>query len=103
MKNNEKIEIKDILSLGFTKVEKVVTISLQLSENDMNKLLDFNKQNDYEYTIKYTENNLVDSKNIFMLSKNGYDLYLDDNCNTMVFKHWKLKAKEEEEYKNRYK
>ena len=101
--NNEIIDIKEIKDLGFTSVEKVINTSLQLSDRDLDKIIDFNKQNNYEYTIKYNEHNLVDSKNIIKLYDYGYSMQVNCGNNVISFKHRTLIEREKREWEDRHK
>jgi hypothetical protein len=86
----EKITIDDIKDLGFTRVEKVINTGLQLSDEGIRKIIKFNEQNDYEYTIIYDEHNLVDSGNIIALIRHDYIMSVRGGIgatDSLVFKH----------------
>lgn len=104
--NKEIIDIKEIKNMGFTKIEKVINTSLQLSDKDLDKIIEFNKQNDYEYTIRYNDHNLVDSKNIIKLIRRGYVMQVDSSFggnDIISFKHEDLVKRERQEWEERYK
>ena len=83
----EKIDIKDINDIGFTSVKKVIDTSLQLSDKDLEKIICFNEENNYEYIIQYNEHNLVDSKNIIKLIRKGYVMSVNWENDIITFKH----------------
>ena len=86
----EKIKVSELNQSGFVKVEKVITISLQLSDEKLEKIVEFNKQNNYEYILKYDEHNLVDSENIIYLIRNGYIMSVRGGIgitDSLVFTH----------------
>ena len=91
MKDIEKKELTvDDLNSAFTRVEKVITTSLQLSDDTLDKIMEFNRQNNYEYIIKYDEYNLVDSRNIITLIRNDYTMGIRGGIgvtDSLIFEH----------------
>ncbi len=65
-------------------IEKNIRISLQHRE-ELDRALDFNKENNFEYGIK-VQNNLVDLQLIMVLIKCGYKLVSSLNSEYYVFK-----------------
>ena len=86
----DKIKVSELNRYGFVKVEKVITVSLQLGEDELEQIIEFNKQNNYEYIIKYDEHNLVDSENIIYLIRQGYIMSVRGGIgitDSLVFTH----------------
>lgn len=93
----EKINEIDIKAKCFTKINVEIDTSFQ-NYKDMETIIDFNKQNDYKYSIVANSNNsnLLDLKVITLLLKNGYKIANYED-NRIIFKHYKLMEQETKE------
>lgn len=95
--NKGKISELDIKSLAFTKVKREIETSFQDLEN-MKKIIEFNKQENYIYTITSgKDNNLLDSEVICYLTNQDYVIVSKYTDKEVVFKHKKLIEREQEE------
>lgn len=99
-----KISELDIKSLSFTKVKREIETSFQDLEN-MKKIIEFNKQENYIYAIiNGKDNNLLDSEVICYLINKDYVITSKYTDKEVVFKHKKLierEQKEQEEIKEK--
>ena len=94
-----KMEELDINMLGFTEIKKEIETSFQNLE-DMKKIVEFNKQENYIYAITNgKDNNLLDSEVICYLINKDYVITSKYTDKKVVFKHKKLIEQEEEERK----
>lgn len=92
------MEILDIKALAFTRVVKEIETSFQ-HYKDMEIIIKFNEENNYEYAITNgIDNNLLDSSIITLLTDSGYKITNKFGNGKVVFKHYKTIEKEEEEY-----
>ena len=92
-----KMEELDINMLGFTEIKKEIETSFQNLE-DMKKIVEFNKQENYIYAITNgKDNNLLDSEVICYLINKDYVITSKYTDKKVVFKHKKLIEKEQEE------
>lgn len=94
MKDKKELNVIDIKALAFTKVEKVITTSLQ-HEDQLRTIIEFNEQNNYEYIIK-SDGNITHVECINLMINRGYEIS-KYNTNELIFKHVNLKAQEEKE------
>ena len=93
-----KMEELDIKMLGFTEIKKEIETSFQNLE-DMKKIVEFNKQENYIYAITNGNNrDLLDSEVICYLINKGYVITSKYTDKKVVFKHKKLIEKEQEEH-----
>lgn len=98
MKEKEITEL-DIKMLGFTEIKKEIETSFQNLE-DMKKIVEFNKQENYIYAITNgKDNDLLDSEVICYLTNKDYVITSKYTDKKVVFKHKKLIEQEEEERK----
>ena len=94
-----KMEELDINMLGFTEIKKEIETSFQNLE-DMKKIVEFNKQENYIYAITNgKDNDLLDSEVICYLINKDYVITSKYTDKKVVFKHKKLIEQEEEERK----
>ena len=92
-----KMEELDINMLGFTEIKKEIETSFQNLE-DMKKIVEFNKQENYIYAITNgKDNDLLDSEVICYLINKDYVITSKYTGKKVVFKHKKLIEKEQEE------
>lgn len=92
-----KMEELDIKMLGFTEIKKEIETSFQNLE-DMKKIVEFNKQENYIYAITNgKDNDLLDSEVICYLINKDYVITSKYTNKKVVFKHKKLIEKEQEE------
>lgn len=92
-----KMEELDIKMLGFTEIKKEIETSFQNLE-DMKKIVEFNKQENYIYAITNgKDNDLLDSEIICYLINKDYVITSKYTNKKVVFKHKKLIEKEQEE------
>lgn len=92
-----KIEELDIKMLSFTEMKREIETSFQNLE-DMKKIIEFNEQENYIYTITNgKDNNLLDSEVICYLINKDYVITSKYTDKKVVFKHKKLIEKEQEE------
>lgn len=92
------MEIIDIKALAFTRVIKEIETSFQDKKN-METILKFNEENNYEYAITNgQENNFLESEIICLLTDSGYKITNKYGNGKVVFKHYKTIKREEEEY-----
>lgn len=92
-----KMEELDIKMLGFTEIKKEIETSFQNLE-DMKKIVEFNKQENYIYAITNGNNrDLLDSEVICYLINKGYVITSKYTDKKVVFKHKKLIEREQEE------
>lgn len=92
-----KMEELDINMLGFTEIKKEIETSFQNLE-DMKKIVEFNKQENYIYAITNgKDNDLLDSEVICYLINKDYVITSKYTDKKVVFKHKKLIEKEQEE------
>ena len=92
-----KMEELDIKMLGFTEIKKEIETSFQNLE-DMKKIVEFNKQENYIYAITNgKDNNLLDSEVICYLINKDYVITSKYTDKKVVFKHKKLIEREQEE------
>lgn len=92
-----KMEELDINMLGFTEIKKEIETSFQNLE-DMKKIVEFNKQENYIYAITNgKDNTLLDSEVICYLINKDYVITSKYTDKKVVFKHKKLIEKEQEE------
>lgn len=92
-----KMEELDIKMLGFTEIKKEIETSFQNLE-DMKKIVEFNKQENYIYAITNgKDNSLLDSEVICYLINKDYVITSKYTDKKVVFKHKKLIEKEQEE------
>ena len=92
-----KMEELDIKMLGFTEIKKEIETSFQNLE-DMKKIVEFNKQENYIYAITNgKDNDLLDSEVICYLINKDYVITSKYTGKKVVFKHKKLIEKEQEE------
>ena len=93
-----KIEELDIKMLSFTEMKREIETSFQNLE-DMKKIVEFNKQENYIYAITNgKDNNLLDSEVICYLINKDYVITSKYTDKKVVFKHKKLIEKEQEEH-----
>ena len=91
------MEELDIKMLGFTEIKKEIETSFQNLE-DMKKIVEFNKQENYIYAITNgKDNDLLDSEVICYLINKDYVITSKYTNKKVVFKHKKLIEKEQEE------
>ena len=96
MKEKEITEL-DIKMLGFTEIKKEIETSFQNLE-DMKKIVEFNKQENYIYAITNgKDNDLLESEVICYLINKGYVITSKYTDKKVVFKHKKLIEREQEE------
>lgn len=92
-----KMEELDIKMLGFTEIKKEIETSFQNLE-DMKKIVEFNKQENYIYAITNgKDNDLLDSEVICYLINKDYVITSKYTDKKVVFKHKKLIEREQEE------
>ena len=92
-----KMEELDIKMLGFTEIKEEIETSFQNLE-DMKKIVEFNKQENYIYAITNgKDNDLLESEVICYLINKGYVITSKYNDKKVVFKHKKLIEREQEE------
>ena len=92
-----KMEELDINMLGFTEIKKEIETSFQNLE-DMKKIVEFNKQENYIYAITNgKDNDLLESEVICYLINKDYVITSRYTDKKVVFKHKKLIEKEQEE------
>ena len=97
MKEKEITEL-DIKMLGFTEIKKEIETSFQKLEN-MKKIIEFNKQENYIYAITNgKDNDLLESEVICYLINKDYVITSKYTDKKVVFKHKKLIEQEEEEH-----
>ena len=93
-----KMEELDIKMLSFTEIKKEIETSFQNLE-DMKKIVEFNKQENYIYAITNgKDNDLLDSEVICYLINKDYVITSKYTDKKVVFKHKKLIEQEEEEH-----
>lgn len=93
-----KMEELDIKMLGFTEIKKEITTSFQHLE-DMKKIVEFNKQENYIYAITNgKDNDLLESEVICYLINKDYVITSKYTDKKVVFKHKKLIEKEQKEH-----
>lgn len=93
-----KIEELDIKMLSFTEMKREIETSFQNLE-DMKKIIEFNEQENYIYTITNgKDNTLLDSEVICYLINKDYVITSKYTNKEVVFKHKKLIEKEQEEH-----
>lgn len=93
-----KIEELDIKMLSFTEMKREIETSFQNLE-DMKKIIEFNEQENYIYTITNgKDNTLLDSEVICYLTNKDYVITSKYTNKEVVFKHKKLIEKEQEEH-----
>ena len=92
-----KMEELDINMLGFTEIKKEIETSFQNLE-DMKKIVEFNKQENYIYAITNgKDNDLLESEVICYLINKDYVITSKYTDKKVVFKHKKLIEQEDEE------
>ena len=92
-----KMEELDIKMLGFTEIKKEIETSFQNLE-DMKKIVEFNKQENYIYAITNgKDNDLLESEVICYLINKDYVITSKYTDKEVVFKHKKLIEREQEE------
>ena len=92
-----KMEELDIKMLGFTEIKKEIETSFQNLE-DMKKIVEFNKQENYIYAITNgKDNDLLDSEVICYLINKDYVITSKYTNKKVVFKHKKLIEREQKE------
>ena len=92
-----KMEELDIKMLGFTEIKKEIETSFQNLE-DMKKIVEFNKQENYIYAITNgKDNDLLDSEVICYLINKDYVITSKYTDKKVVFKHKKLIEREQKE------
>ena len=92
-----KMEELDINMLGFTEIKKEIETSFQNLE-DMKKIVEFNKQENYIYAITNgKDNDVLESEVICYLINKDYVITSRYTDKKVVFKHKKLIEKEQEE------
>ena len=97
MKEKEITEL-DIKMLGFTEIKKEIETSFQNLE-DMKKIVEFNKQENYIYAITNgKDNDLLESEVICYLINKGYVITSKYTDKKVEFKHKKLIERELEEH-----
>ena len=97
MKEKEITEL-DIKMLGFTEIKKEIETSFQNLE-DMKKIVEFNKQENYIYAITNgKDNDLLESEVICYLINKDYVITSKYTDKKVVFKHKKLIEREQEEH-----
>lgn len=98
----EKINELDIKASAFTRITTEIETTFQ-DKKTMEKILEFNKQNDYKYAITNDYNGLgialLSSDIICYLINNDYVITSKNTDKKVEFKHKKLIAREEEEQK----
>lgn len=93
-----KMEELDIKMLSFTEIKREIETSFQNLE-DMKKIVEFNKQENYIYAITNgKDNSLLDSEVICYLINKDYVITSKYTDKEVVFKHNKLIEKEQEEH-----
>lgn len=93
-----KMEELDIKMLGFTEIKKEIETSFQNLE-DMKKIVEFNKQENYIYAITNgKDNDLLDSEVICYLTNKDYVITSKYTDKKVVFKHKKLIEREQKEH-----
>lgn len=96
MKEKEIKEI-EIKALGFVEIKKEIETSFQSME-DIEKIVAFNKQNNYDYAITNgTDNTLLGCETICYLTNNDYVITSKYTDKKVVFKHKKLVEREQQE------
>lgn len=94
----------NIKMLGFTEIKREIETSFQSLEN-MKKIVEFNKQENYIYAITNgKDSNLLDSEVICYLINKDYVITSKYTNKEVIFKHKKLiekEQKEQEEIKER--
>ena len=96
-----KMEELDINMLGFTEIKKEIETSFQNLE-DMKKIVEFNKQENYIYAITNgKDNDLLESEVICYLINKDYVITSKYTDKKVVFKHKKLIEQEEGKKKNK--
>lgn len=92
-----KMEELDIKMLSFTEMKREIETSFQNLE-DMKKIVEFNKQENYIYAItNRKDNDLLDSEVICYLINKDYVITSKYTDKKVVFKHKKLIEREQEE------
>ena len=92
-----KMEELDIKMLGFKEIKKEIETSFQNLE-DMKKIVEFNKQENYIYAITNgKDNDLLESEVICYLINKDYVITSKYTDKKVVFKHKKLIEREQEE------
>lgn len=92
-----KMEELDIKMLSFTEIKKEIETSFQNLE-DMKKIVEFNKQENYIYAITNgKDNGLLDSEVICYLINKDYVITSKYTDKKVVFKHKKLIEREQKE------
>ena len=92
-----KMEELDINMLGFTEIKKEIETSFQNLE-DMKKIVEFNKQENYIYAITNgKDNDLLDSEVICYLINKDYVITSKYTDKKVVFKNKKLIEREQKE------
>lgn len=92
-----KMEELDIKMLSFTEMKREIETSFQNLE-DMKKIVEFNKQENYIYAITNgKDNDLLDSEVICYLINKDYVITSKYTDKKVVFKHKKLIEREQEE------
>lgn len=93
-----KLEELDIKMLSFTEIKREIETSFQNLE-DMKKIIEFNKQENYIYAITNgKDNDLLDSEVICYLINKGYVITSKYTDKKVEFKHKKLIEREQEEH-----
>ena len=93
-----KMEELDIKMLGFTEIKKEIETSFQNLE-DMKKIVEFNKQENYIYAITNgKDNDLLESEVICYLINKGYVITSKYTDKKVVFKQKKLIEREQKEH-----
>lgn len=95
---NKNINICEVKALAFVSVKKVIETSFQ-SKSTMETIIEFNKQNNYEYEIisdSIGEDALCSSAVINLLLNRGYVLQ-NEHDKKLHFKHEKLIEREQED------
>lgn len=102
MVNNKEKELKelDIKMLSFTSISEEIKTSFQDLDN-MKKIVEFNKQNNYKYAITNGSDNigvdLLSCEVICYLTNKDYVITSKYTDRKVVFKHKNLIKQEEEE------
>ena len=92
-----KMEELDVKMLCFTEIKREIETSFQNLE-DMKKIVEFNKQENYIYAITNGNNrDLLDSEVICYLINKDYVITSRYTDKKVVFKHKKLIEKEQKE------
>ena len=95
---NKNIDICEVKALAFVNIKKVIETTFQ-HKSTMETIIEFNKQNNYEYEIisdSISEDALCSSAVINLLLNNGYVLQ-NEYDKKLHFKHEKLIEKEQED------